>query len=759
MLYSAVATQNSYRNEEILMKHRSSLSIAIAAILMGLTGTASAQAIPDNQSPEFKAMGTLGAINVYPAWSAGALGQDVTVALLDSGVRASHFELQGRIATGGKDFVDGDNDPNDTSAQGHGTSMASIIAGNFNNKGIVGIAYQAKVLPIRVVQEEGQTANTANRVKGINFAANRPDVRVLVSSYQSSANQAETNAFKNAGAKGKVVVIAAGNNERSNPDFPASILNALGGAGIAVGATNPDGKTLAGFSDRAGRAKNFFMVAPGLVNAASNASNGAFITRFGTSMAAPQVAAAAAVLLSHAPNLSNVQVAQLLLNNATDLGEPGVDEVFGHGRLNVAKALSAQGPVEGPDEGGSSSGLGAAAAAVAVGAGVVYWLTKKQKAKKQLENTLVLDSYDRPYIMNMNDAIYSRNDGPKLFDVMDMFDRQTRSMNVPLSDNINATMYTSTIDTSDYIYLKDSDPFMQLDEQVYSENLSLKLNGSFENGLSFNVQTNQAPGSDFDKVNDLSLSEQFVMGSSLTNAYMGFGASADSMSVGYRYNERYSLSVGANRIDDEESHGLNSSTKAVQGTYRHDERSSLSLRLSEISENGSLLGGASNGVLSVSRAKTTALGLTANHKLLDKLSLFANYTHGFTNVDEQRGSFLQDFSGLQSHSYSVGLLGNNLVNYKDKAGIAISSPMRISDGGVTLVVPHSIDYSTGSVYRTSDRLDMSDAPAGLDFETFYNMPVNRYADVGTYFTYRDRPATETNDDNEIAVFATVGVRF
>ena len=742
------------------MKHRSSLTFAIGAILMGVAGAASAQAVPAITSPEFKAMGPLGAINIHPAWTSGALGQGVTVAVLDSGVRASHFELKGRIAAGGKDFIDGDNNPSDSSAKGHGTSMASVIAANFNNQGIVGVAYQSLVLPIRVVKEEGNTANTANRVKGINYAASRPEVSVLVSSYQSGANQAETNAFKNAAAQGKVVIIAAGNNEKSNPDFPASILGALQGAGIAVGATNPDGKTLAGFSNKAGKAKNFFLVAPGTVKAASNGSNSSFTTRFGTSMAAPQVAGAAAVLLSHAPNLSNVEVAQLLLNSATDLGAPGVDEVFGHGRLNVAGALQAQGPVEGPDDGGSSSGLGAAAGAVAVGAGVVYWLTKKQKSKKQLENTLVLDSYDRPYIMNMNNAITVRDTGPKLFDVMDMFDRQTRSMEMPLSDRLAVTMYTSTINPTDYFYLKDSDPFMETEEQIHEDNLSLKLNGDFDNGLFFNVQSNQAPGSDFDKVNGMSLSENFIMGGSLSNAYMGFGSSADSMSVGYRYNERYSLSVGANRIDDNEAHGLESNTSAVQGTYKYNDRGSLALRLSEIREKGSLLGGASGGVLSVSQSKTTALGLTANHRVFDKLSLFANYTHGFTNVDEQRGSFLQDFSGLQSHSYSLGLLGKDLFNYKDKAGIAISSPMRVSDGDVTLIVPHSIDYSSGgSISRSSTRINMSDAPVEMDFEAFYNMSVNRNTDIGTYLTYRDTPSEDSNYGGGVAAFATLGMKF
>ena len=734
-------------------------SISIA-LLAGTSGNALAQ-VPAPNSAEFRAQYTLAPIQVTPVWQQGALGQGVVVAVLDTGVNASHFELKGRIAPGGKNFVEGGNGAPDLSADGHGTSMAGIIASNFNNRGMVGVAYQSQILPVRVVQSGGSVANEQNRTAAINYVANRPEVRVMVSAYHNVGRaESEVNALKNAAANNKVVVISAGNKGGSNPLYPASAIGALGGSGIIVGGTQ-EGRVIWDESNRAGNLRNHYIVAPAVgINGPTNSSNSSFRTWNGTSMAAPQVAGAAALLLSHAPNLTSQQVVQLLLTNADDLGAPGVDPIYGHGFLNVAAALQAQGGLEGPsDDSSSSSGLAAGAAALAVGAGVVYWLTQKDKTKKQLENTLVLDSYNRPYVMNMNNFISVRDRGPELFDVMDMFDRQSRTMDIPLSKNMSASMYTSTINPSEYFFLKDSDPFMELDEQIQTESLSLKLKGEFENGLSFNIMSNQAPGSDFDKVNGMSLSENFIMGGSLGNSYMGFGSSADSMSVGYRYNSRYSFSVGANRIDDNETYGLKSNTSAVQGTYQHNERNSLSLRLSEIREQGSMFGGASDGVLSVSRSKTTALGLTANHKLMDKLTLFANYTHGFTNVDEQRGSFLKDFTGLQSYSYSMGVIGNNLVGYNDKAGFAFSSPMRVSDGDVTLVVPHAIDYSANEVLRSSTRLDMSDVPAELDFEAFYNRPVNKHANVGTYLTYRDRPATESNDGDEVAVFATVGMKF
>jgi len=740
------------------MKLRSTLAQGISlSLLMGLSGQLLAAPAPN--SSEFRQNWGTGAIQVLPAWNQGAAGLGAIVAVLDTGVNAGHYELQGRIAPGGKDFFSGDNNPADEDPEGHGTSMAGMVAANFNNSGILGVAYQAKVLPIRVYDRisDGHFASSQQRTAAINYAA-QSNASVMVMAYHTEPSGAEINALKNAAAQGKLLIAAAGNNNNSIPNNPSKVMAQLGGAGIIVGGITESRKS---FGNRAGQFKDVYMVASAVDNTAPSNSSGSFTTWVGNSMAAPQVAGAAAVLLSHAPNLTNTQLAELLLNNATDLGAPGVDTTYGHGLLNVNAALQAQGSLEGPsdDDSGSSSGLGAAAVALAVGGGVAYWLIKNKDAKKQIENTLVLDSYNRPYIMNLNNAITVRDTGPRLFDVMDMFDRQSRTMEVPLSENISASMYTSTNNPSDYFYLKDSDPFMETEEQILAENVSLRLNGNFENGLFFNVQSNQAPGSDFDEVNGMSLSENFVMGGALSNAYMGFGASADSMSMGYSYNDHYSMSVGTNRINDHETHGLQSNTATIQGTYRPNELSSLSLRMSEITEKGSLLGGASDSVFSVSRSKTTALGLTGSHKVFDKLSVFANYTHGFTNVDEQRGSFLQDFTGLQSHAYSFGLLGNDLINYKDKAGIAISSPLRVSNGGVTLIVPHSIDYSAGTVSRTSTHMDMSDAPSEIDFEAFYTMNLNRGTNVGTYLTYRDIPSDDPKLGGGTALFATLGMKF
>jgi len=342
--------------------------------------------------------------------------------------------------------------------------------------------------------------------------------------------------------------------------------------------------------------------------------------------------------------------------------------------------------------------------------------------------------------------------------VMNMFDRQTRSVDINMSDSLSMTMHARTNNPTDYIFLKDSDPFREVDEQVRDEDLAMKMAGNFKNGLSFNMQHNYAPASGFDKVGDLSLSENFIWSSSYGSQYMGFGNLSDSLSLGYQANNKLAFKFGANRVDGDLENGQSSNAVMLQGSYAPTEKSNVSLRVNNLNENGNLLGGASGGAFSVSNANTTAVGVTGKYKVLDKFSLFASFTGGFTNVNEQQGSFLQSFSGLRSQSWGTGVIGSSLFRYNDRAGIAISSPLRVSNGKADLVVPQSLDSSRTII---SDTTRVSLAPEGseLDFEAFYRMNLGHRTQLGTSLTYRSIPENTSYVGDGLSVFTTVGLRF
>lgn len=326
-----------------------SVSDADGNALGGVTNEGSRAAF---ETAEYFASSGLAFINASTAYGRAASygvnggGDGVRIAIIDTGVDADHTDLDDNIV-GGFDFGDTDaNFDDDSPAADHGTHVAGIAAAERNGAGTMGVAYDADILAIKVADATG--AFTDQEVAdAINFAvANGANVinLSLAVSVSGALAAALTNAINNG-----VIVVAAAGNFRGNPDpaldalsgnpLPPAIVAADPGAQgmvIAVGATDAT-NTLAGFSHFAGIAQNFFVVAPGVdINATTN--DGATGLKSGTSMAAPHVAGAAAVLMELFPQLNAQEIADLIRTSATDLGVSGIDTEYGRGLIDLAKA-------------------------------------------------------------------------------------------------------------------------------------------------------------------------------------------------------------------------------------------------------------------------------------------------------------------------------------------------------------------------------------------------------------------------------------
>jgi len=310
----------------------------------------------------------------------GAKG--VTVAVLDTGVayrnkghrfrrdpdlpRTKHFVHP-------KDFVDGDNLPLDR--EGHGTHVASTIAqATDNGLGLTGIAYGAKVMPIRVLDrhEVGKGSDVA---KGIDFAtAHGADVINLSLNFKPDVKHCEQivsvcHAIQHAIHKGVTIVGAAGNDDMSRVFYPAAARGV-----IAVGASTYRGCD----ADYSNYGTGVDVVAPGggvdktpeatadircrpnaqgyeirqyslLPRAAKQGNFRKFgITGLeGTSMASAHVTGVAAtVIASHVcgKHPSPRRVGRRLKSTAVDRGAPGRDEVYGDGLLDASRAISPRTP-------------------------------------------------------------------------------------------------------------------------------------------------------------------------------------------------------------------------------------------------------------------------------------------------------------------------------------------------------------------------------------------------------------------------------
>lgn len=255
---------------------------------------------------------------------------DVTVAVIDSGVQGSHPDLASVLVSDGTDFVKpGGNGTAD--GNGHGTHVAGIIAAVAGNGvGTVGLAKGAKILPIRVLDDNASGWNS-DIAKGIVYAADHGAQVINLSLSSTSKDSVLNAAVQYARSKNVLVVASAGNSRLTGSPiaYPAAFPGVL-----AVGATDSHGVS-APFSTTGAYVG---ISAPG-VNVLSTYKGSNWTTMSGTSMAAPYVAAAAAVIKSAKSTLAADQISAALTNTAFDKGVPGRDNEYGAGIVQPAVAL------------------------------------------------------------------------------------------------------------------------------------------------------------------------------------------------------------------------------------------------------------------------------------------------------------------------------------------------------------------------------------------------------------------------------------
>ena len=303
----------------------------------GLVNAAAAVAGALNQSP-FADVPTFGGandwgvnlVNAPEAWARGYTGQGVIVAVLDTGVDRNHADLAGNIWTNGGEIAnDGlDNDGNgyvddvygwnfangnNNTLDGnrHGTHVAGTIAARNNGFGATGVAYNSRIMPVKVLSDSG-SGSSSGVAQGIRYAVDNGADVINMSLGGGSTNSAVQSALQYASSRGVIVVMAAGNEGAAQPGYPASNATTWG---LAVGAVNSSNQ-MASFSNRAGSDSSMsYVTAPG-VQVYSTLPNGGYGFLSGTSMAAPHVAGVVALMLNANPNLTDAQVRQIITATA-----------------------------------------------------------------------------------------------------------------------------------------------------------------------------------------------------------------------------------------------------------------------------------------------------------------------------------------------------------------------------------------------------------------------------------------------------------
>ncbi|WP_230394028.1 type VII secretion-associated serine protease mycosin [Plantactinospora alkalitolerans] len=261
-------------------------------------------------------------------------GKGVTVAVVDSGVDASHADLAGQVLPG-IDLVDGIGN-GQTDPVGHGTTVAGLIAGrNDDTRGVAGLAPKAKILPVRVLDEENRYDDALVVAKGVRWAVDNGAQVVNLSLGGSGDSPALAAALDYAFARDVVVVACTGN------------LGSSAGKRVWYPAREPGVVAVAGLERESDALWSGSITGPETVLSApatglSGARPGGFWQVQGTSFAAPLVAASAALVRSHWPKMSAADVVNRLINTARDVGLSGRDDQFGFGVVDPVAALNGE---------------------------------------------------------------------------------------------------------------------------------------------------------------------------------------------------------------------------------------------------------------------------------------------------------------------------------------------------------------------------------------------------------------------------------
>jgi serine protease len=302
------------------------------AVGVELDAVATAESVPTGTDPYRAQQWDLGKMSVGDAWQKST-GAAVTVAVLDTGVDASHPDLAGQLLPG-YDVIAGAAGVT-TDPMGHGTHVAGTIAAlTGNGVGVSSVAPDAKIMPIRVLGANG-SGYMSDTATGIVYAADHGANVINMSLGASVQVAAVTNAIAYARSKGVVVVAAAGNSRASGS--PVSYPGADPGV-IGVAATDSN-DVVAGYSNQGSYVD---VAAPGSnVESTYPVALGSYTYMSGTSMASPHVAAEAALIKAYRPALTPEQIEQAIESSAVDLGTKGKDTDYGYGRVNAAAALTA----------------------------------------------------------------------------------------------------------------------------------------------------------------------------------------------------------------------------------------------------------------------------------------------------------------------------------------------------------------------------------------------------------------------------------
>jgi subtilisin family serine protease len=277
-------------------------------------------------------------INATQVWTNNNKGTGIKVAILDTGIQYDHPDLKANIK-GGVNFAGWTRDNNTnpkywTDKNGHGTHVAGIVAAVDNEIGVVGVAPEAHLYAVKVLNDAG-SGYYSDIVQGIEWSIKNEMQIISMSLGGTSDSQALRDACDKAKEAGIVLIAAAGNSGDGDPETDNVLYPAKYDSVIAVAATDSSDIVPSWSSD----GNSVDVAAPG-VSILSTYKGSSYATMSGTSMAAPHVTGTVALMLEANSTLTPYDVQAKLQSTAWDIMQPDYDVFSGYGRIDAEQAVS-----------------------------------------------------------------------------------------------------------------------------------------------------------------------------------------------------------------------------------------------------------------------------------------------------------------------------------------------------------------------------------------------------------------------------------
>lgn len=716
--------------------------------ICGICGLSYAQDSSFSVDAEFLGMGNLYQINAHKAYELGITGQGVTVAVIDTGINYFHPELFPQIADGGFNFYQNTFDYMDYN--GHGSLVSGIVAASRDGYGMHGVAYNSKILPLKVTSDNGEFYSHEEINRAL-YRAIQENVSIINYSGTYALDDGFTldddgitasNGFFYTAIDDRAIVAAAGNTSNDNPLFPALLpyvkpenhnngiyqfksdietdVSALNWSAsenniIAVVAADENG-AISDFSNRCGVAAAWCITAPG-EDITTTFWYDYYVSFEGTSLAAPTVSGALALLKELFPHLSNAQLIDLLLSTANKNGIYADQTIYGQGFIDIGAAVNPQGLLRLVGSNGFSTDVTLQQSSITTGGAFGNSLQNNLNSY----STLISDHYDRSYVVSLN-GLARQGSSHRL-----ALDEKMRLLNIA-----GQAQHYQVNDQLSYMSFAPIETFETKDRL---ENAML----GYQSGNHM-LHYRKGNATWFDASPDRS--SIYLKNKLFRPAYMDMTTSGHAIDWQYAVNDNTSFSVFYRDGESFYDENLKAKSSGVNFRFHGYHGTKLDLTYGFVREDDSVMGTTGTGAFAfANNAHTDYIGGSLRIPVLDNTTLIGSYYTGQTKAKGSSTSLIKNISTLKHQQASMGIEHGNIWHGDDRLSFIWEMPLHVRSGNIDLNL-----YNTNA--SNGINIDLSAQAEETNLHLFYDTPLPSInGSLGAHITYSNNTGHIDNSRN------------